>query len=188
MPKSERQKMEAGEWYTCLDEELEALRDVARSAVHEHNTLPPDERGAIGPRLRDLITATSAFVEAPFHCAYGINIHLGEQVYLNAGCTILDCARVTIGDQCQLGPNVQIYCAEHHKDPMKRCVEGLEIALPVTIGRRSWIGGGAIILAGVTIGEGAVVGAGSVVTKDVPAGQVVAGNPARLVQRAPADH
>ncbi|MEO1314661.1 MAG: DapH/DapD/GlmU-related protein, partial [Pseudomonadota bacterium] len=104
---------------------------------------------------------------------------------LNAGCTILDCATVTIGDECQLGPNVQIYCAEHHKDPVKRSVEGLEIARPVHIGKRTWIGGGAIILAGVTIGEGAVIGAGSVVTKDVGAGQIVVGNPGRpLAERS----
>lgn len=183
MAKSERQKMEAGEWYTCLDEELEALRVASRSAVHEHNMLSPQDRGAMGPKLRTLIQAGSAIIEAPFHCAYGINIELGDQVFLNAGCTILDCAKVKIEDQCQFGPNVQIYCAEHHQDPFKRCVDGLEIARPVHIGKRVWIGGGAIILAGVTIGEGAVVGAGSVVTKDVEAGQIVVGNPARPIER-----
>ena len=180
--KSEREKMEAGEWYTCLDDDLEALRVTARAAVHEHNTLPPDDRGTIAPKLARLIQAECATIEAPFHCAYGINIKLGKNVFLNAGCTILDCAQVTIEDQCQLGPNVQIYCAEHHKDPIKRSVEGLEIACPVSIGKRVWIGGGAIILAGVSIGDGAVVGAGSVVTKNVAPGQIVVGNPARPIR------
>lgn len=179
--KSERQKMEAGEWYTCLDEELDALRARARIAVHEHNHLPPDQRKCMGPLLADLITADRAVIEVPFHCAYGFNITLGQDVFVNAGCTILDCARVIIEDQCQLGPNVQIYCAEHHKDPVKRSVDGLEIARPVRIRRRAWIGGGAIILAGVTIGEGSIVGAGSVVTKDVAPGSIVAGNPARAI-------
>lgn len=180
--KTERQKMEAGEWYTCLDPELEALRASARDAVHQHNTLPPGERGAIGPKLAALIDARGAIIEAPFHCAYGLNIELGEDVFLNAGCTILDTASVRIGDQCQLGPHVQIYCAEHHLDPIKRTVEGLEIARPVTIGRQVWIGGRAIILAGVSVGDGAVIGAGSVVTRDVAAGSVVAGNPARPIR------
>lgn len=173
--------MEAGEWYTCLDPELELLRSVARSAVHQHNSLHPSARGTMGPELSKLIQAENVFIEAPFHCAYGFNIRLGDQVYLNAGCTILDCATVTIGDQCQLGPNVQIYCAEHHRDPIKRSVEGLEVALPVSIGQQVWIGGGAIILAGVSIGDGAVVGAGSIVTKDVAPGETVVGNPARPV-------
>lgn len=171
--------MEAGAWYSCLDDELEAMRIIARSAVHEHNTLAPEQRGTVGPKLRELIACQTAMIEAPFHCAYGVNIELGDHVYLNAGCTILDSARVVIESQCQLGPNVQIYCAEHHKDPSKRNDQGLEIARPVHIKKRVWIGGGAIILAGVTIGEGAVIGAGSVVTKDVGPGQVVAGNPAR---------
>lgn len=180
---TEREKMAAGEWYTCLDDELEALRVTARAAVHEHNMMSPDERGAMGPKLATLLNGSNAMIEARFHCAYGINITLGDQVYINTGCVILDCAPVTIGDQCQFGPNVQIYCAEHHQDPVKRCVDGLEIAYPVHIGRRVWIGGGAIILAGVSIGEGAVIGAGSVVTKDVAAGGVVVGNPARPVER-----
>jgi maltose O-acetyltransferase len=181
--RTEREKMAAGEWYCCRDAEIEALRNTARAAVYQHNSLPPEDRGAIAPKLKQLLNAENAIVEAPFHCAYGINIALGDQVYLNAGCTILDCARVTIGDQCMLGPNVQIYCAEHHHDPIKRSVEGLERALPVRIAKRAWIGGGAIILAGVTIGEGAVVGAGSVVTRDVAPGEVVVGNPARPIQR-----
>ena len=182
--RTERQKMAAGEWYTCIDDELEALRAIARSAVHEHNSLHPETRGAIGPKLRDLIDAPdSAQIEAGFHCAYGMNITLGAFVYLNAGCVILDTAPVTIGAHCALGPNVQIYCAEHHKDPTRRCIDGLEIARPVTIDAKVWIGGSAVILGGVSIGEGAVIGAGSVVTKDVAPGAVVAGNPARVISQ-----
>ncbi|KZL18978.1 Maltose O-acetyltransferase [Pseudovibrio axinellae] len=177
---SEREKMAAGEWYTCVDQELEELRQAAYHAVHEHRTLHPSERGKISPSLRQLlgICTESTIIETPFHCTYGINIHLGEDVFLNAGCTILDSAPVRIGAQTMLGPNVQIYCAQHHKDPEKR-VAGLEVAKPVSIGKRVWIGGAAVIMPGVTIGDEAIVGAGSVVTKDVPAGATVVGNPAR---------
>ncbi|PDT03975.1 maltose acetyltransferase [Rhizobium chutanense] len=181
MPASEREKMAAGEWYCCLDDALDLLRRQARLAVHAHNTLPPDQRGALAPALRALFagTAQDVFIEAPFHCSYGINIVLGERVYFNAGCTILDSGRVTIGDRTMFGPGVQIYCAEHHRDAALRS-QGIEIARPVTIGPDVWIGGGAIVLGGVTIGERAIVGAGAVVTKDVPAGVTVVGNPARI--------
>ena len=176
---SEREKMIAGEWYTCIDPELERLRQRAHEAIHEHNTLAPGRRGNIGPALAELLgeLASDVVVEAPFHCAYGINIALGEGVYLNAGCTILDTARVRVGNASMLGPNVQIYCAEHHKDPAQRKA-GLEIAKPVEIGESVWIGGGSIILGGVRIGDGAIIGAGAVVTKDVAAQVTVIGNPA----------
>jgi maltose O-acetyltransferase len=136
----------------------------------------------MAPLLRALFAAApqTVFIEAPFHCSYGINIAFGERVYLNAGCTILDSGSVRIGSRSMLGPGVHIYCAEHHKDTALRS-QGIEIARPVTIGEDVWIGGGAIILGGVTIGDGAIVGAGSVVTKDVPAGAAVAGNPARVM-------
>jgi maltose O-acetyltransferase len=177
---SERMKMAAGEWYCCLDPELDALRQTARRAVHCHNTMPPDERGALAGELRALFArAGNVFIEAPFHCSYGMNITLGEGVYFNTGCTILDSAPVRIGARTMFGPGVQIYCAEHAKDPKMR-FEGLEIAKPVTIGEDVWIGGGAIILAGVTIGDRAIVGAGSVVTRDVAADTVMVGNPARV--------
>lgn len=183
MTASEREKMMAGEWYCCLDSELDELRAAARRAVHEHNTLPPDERGNMAPALKGLFAAIGedCFIEAPFHCSYGRNITLGARVYLNAGCTILDSAPVAIGNGSMLGPAVHIYCAEHHKDVALRRA-GLEIARPVTIGHDVWIGGGATILAGVTIGEGAIVGAGAVVTKDVAAGMTVVGKPARVVR------
>ena len=179
-PLTQREKMQAGEWYSCLDPELEALRRTARTALHAHNTLPPDDRGLIAPALSSLFAfcAADAMIEPPFHCAYGLNIHLGNAVFLNAGCTILDTAPVSIGPQTMLGPSVQIYCAEHHKDPVQRAA-GLEIAQPVTIGRNVWIGGGAIVLAGVTIGDRAIIGAGAVVTRDVDPDSLVVGNPAR---------
>ncbi|WP_337268458.1 sugar O-acetyltransferase [Oryzifoliimicrobium ureilyticus] len=183
MEKSERAKMAAGEWYCCLDPELDALRMSARRAVHAHNTMPPDKRGKMAPELHALFAHVGeAFVEAPFHCAYGMNISLGHGVYLNSGCVILDTARVTIGDGTMLGPSVQIFCPEHHRDVALRKA-GLEIARPVTIGKDVWVGGGAIILGGLTIGDGAIVGAGAVVTRSVEAGATVVGNPARMIRQ-----
>lgn len=182
MDQSERQKMAAGEWYCCLDPELEGLRAAARNAVHQHNMMPPVQRGNFGPALSTLFAGAGegVFIEAPFHCSYGINIWLGPRVYLNAGCTILDSAVVRIGEGSMLGPGVQIYCPEHHRDPALRRT-GLELARPVEIGKAVWIGGGAIILGGVTIGDGAIVGAGAVVTRSVEAGATVVGNPAKAL-------
>lgn len=182
MTKSERQKMAAGEWYSCVDPELDALRLTASEAVFEHNSLPPRRRGDIAPALHALLgrAGEGARIEAPFHCAYGFNIFLDDGVFLNASCTILDTAPVRIGRSAMLGPHAQIYCPEHHKGAAERRA-GLEIGHPVTIGENVWIGGGAIILGGVTIGDDAIVGAGSVVTRDVPAGVTVVGNPARPV-------
>ncbi len=186
MARTERQKMEAGDWYTCIDPELEDLRDLAMEAVHEHNQLPPRQRGQLGPKLRGLLGSVGEEVriEAPFHCAYGRNLFLAESVYLNAGCVVLDTARVDIGSGSMLGPTVQIYCAEHAADRAERAA-GLEIAKPVSIGRDVWIGGGSVILSGIKIGDGAIIGAGSVVTRDVPAGATVKGNPARPAQASP---
>jgi maltose O-acetyltransferase len=182
---SERKKMAAGEWYCCLDAELDALRQQAREAVHQHNSLPPRQRGNIAPDLAALFAeaAPDAFIEAPFHCSYGMNIYLGRRVYLNAGCTILDSASVRIGDGAMLGPGVQIYCSEHHQEVALRR-SGMEIARPVEIGSDVWIGGGAIILGGVTIGSGAIIGAGAVVTRNVAAGTTAIGNPARQHHQA----
>lgn len=175
--------MAAGEWYTCLDPELEQMRQTARRAVHAHNTCPTDDRGAMAPELRALFAeiGQDCFVEAPFHCAYGINVSLDDRVYFNAGCTILDTAPVRIGSGTMLGPNVQIYCAEHAKDPTLRA-KGLEIAHPVRIGENVWIGGAAVILPGVSIGARAIIGAGSVVTKSVAPDETVVGNPARPIE------
>ena len=171
-----------GDWYNCMAPELDALRAVARRAVHQHNTMDPDARGAMGPDLRQLLGSVGrgVFVEAPVHVTYGPNLHLGDGVYLNAGCVVLDTAPVRIGTRSMLGPAVQIYCADHARGLEERR-QGLERALPVTVGDEVWIGGGAILLPGVTVGDGAVVGAGAVVTRGVPEGARVAGAPARAI-------
>lgn len=172
--------MAAGEWYSCVDDELTNLRRVAAHGVFTHNATHPTVRGDIAPELAVVLGSLGqdCRIEVQFHCAYGFNLHLADLVYMNVGCTVLDTAPVHIGHNTMFGPYVQIYTAQHHKDRVKRAA-GLEIALPVTIGTDVWIGGGAIIMPGVTIGHGAIVGAGSVVTRDVPAGLTVVGNPAR---------
>ena len=175
-------RIAGGGWYSCMAPDLCVLREDARRAVHQHNTMDPDARGTCGPRLAGLIGAIGegVFIEAPFHMAYGPNLMFGEGVYLNAGCVMLDTAPVRIGARTMLGPGVHVYCADHHRGRSER-LKGLERALPVTIGAEVWIGGGAIVMPGVTVGEGAVVGAGAVVTRDVPADTRVAGVPARPI-------
>ncbi|MEP5361623.1 MAG: sugar O-acetyltransferase [Nitratireductor sp.] len=180
MTSSERERMGSGDWYRCVDPELDDLRAAARAAVHAHNTAHPAVRGALAPALGALFgrLGDDVLIEAPFHCAYGFNLFVGDRVYFNTGCVILDTAPVTIGAGTMFGPSVHIYCADHHRDPVLRG-QGLERALPVRIGSDVWVGGGAIIPPGVAIGDGAIVGAGAVVTRDVATGATVAGNPAR---------
>lgn len=171
-----------GRWYSCMTPELEALREAARQACWRHTTMDPALRGPCAPELAALFAAIGegVFLEAPFHAAYGRNLSLGEQVYINAGCVVLDSAPVSIGRRTMLGPAVHIYCADHAHGLDERR-HGLERALPVSIGEDVWIGGSAILLPGVTVGDGAIVGAGAVVTRNVAPGMRVAGNPARAI-------
>jgi maltose O-acetyltransferase len=177
--KTEKQKMLAGELYRT-DEELGAEQAAAKAWMVRYNAAlaaPVAERHALlCERLARV--GKDAVIRPPFHCDYGYNISLGDGVFLNFNCVILDVVEVVIGDRTQIGPAVQIYAADHPRDADTRKT-GLEFGRPVRIGSDVWIGGGAILLPGVTIGDGALIGAGSVVTRDVAAGQTVAGNPAR---------
>ena len=119
-------------------------------------------------------------IRAPIFVDYGYNIFVGDGVFLNYGCVLLDVCPIRIGDGTQIGPGVQVYAADHPRDAEGRA-SGLEMGRPVTIGGNVWIGGHAIILPGVTVGDDAIVGAGSVVTRDVAPGTSVAGNPARPI-------
>ena len=184
--RSEKEKMLAGELYRPADPEIQAdLAATKRWLVRYNAALaePPAARHALlAERLGRV--GKSAVVRPPFFCDYGYNIHLGDEVFVNFDCTFLDVVAIVIGDRTQIGPAVQIYAADHPRDPQVRR-SGLEFGRPVTIGVDAWIGGGAILLPGITVGDDAVIGAGSVVTRDVPAGATVAGNPARrLVSRA----
>jgi len=123
-----------------------------------------------------------AWIEPPFHCDYGTHLYLGARVYMNFQCVVLDCSRVDIGDDVFLGPGVHVYAAMHPLDPDQR-IRGPELARPVKIGAKVWIGGGTILCPGVTIGEGTTVGAGSVVTKDLPPYSLAAGNPCTVVRQ-----
>jgi len=180
LSKTEKQKMLAGELYRPGDTALAADQAANKIWMVRYNgslALPVSERHALlSERLAHV--GADVVIRPPFFCDYGYNISLGDGVFLNFNCVILDVVEVSIGDRTQIGPAAQIYAADHPRDvEMRR--SGLEFGRPVRIGRDVWIGGGAIILPGVAIGDGAVVGAGSVVTRDVGAGVTVAGNPAR---------
>jgi len=137
-----------------------------------------ERRQLLAERLAEVGDGT--VVRPPFHCDYGFNIRIGSNVFLNLNCVILDVVEVLIGNGSQIGPAVQIYSADHPRDPSQRR-EGLEFGRPVRIGRNVWIGGGAIILPGVTIGDNAIIGAGSVLTRDIEEGATVVGNPAEKI-------
>jgi maltose O-acetyltransferase len=123
-----------------------------------------------------------SIIESPFHCVYGQNIYLGDHVFLNVHCALLDCNEIRIGNHVMIGPYVQIYTPAHELQAAPR-IAGWEVAKPITIADNVWIGGNAILLPGVTVSENAVVGAGAVVSRDVPPNTVVAGNPARVIRK-----
>ena len=181
---TEKQKMLSGNLYNATDSTLTAERHHARLLFQKINAMSDEEKEERNKLLYELMGSAGEgmWIEPPFQCDYGYNIHLGEKVFMNFNCCILDVMEVRMGNNVLLGPAVQIYTATHPIDAKERA-SGLEFAKPVTIGNDVWIGGGAIICPGVTIGDRVVVGAGAVVTKDVPDDAFVGGNPAKIIKK-----
>jgi maltose O-acetyltransferase len=177
--------MLAGELYSATDPELVADHLHAQYLLYRFNATRADAAEERRELLMELfgLFGRGSVVKPSFRCDYGYNILIGRNVFVNYDCVFLDCNRITIGDDVQIGPAVQLYTAQHPADPETRR-SGLESALPVTVGDNVWIGGGAILCPGVTIGADTVIGAGSVVTRDVPAGVIAAGNPCRVLRTA----
>jgi len=175
--------MLAGELYNPLDEQLSAERLNARLLLAALNETREDETAERSSLLKELLpnAGEGRWLQPPFYCDYGYNIKLGEKVFFNFNCVVLDVTLVTIGSRTLFGPNVQVYTATHPMNHKERA-GGLEYAKPIAIGEDAWIGGSVVICPGVTIGDRSVIGAGSVVTKDIPADVFAAGNPCRVIR------
>ncbi|GAB2663030.1 maltose acetyltransferase domain-containing protein [Flavihumibacter cheonanensis] len=181
--KSEKEKMIAGELYDPLDPQLVEDRIQTRlllKALNESREDDPDERTRI---LQKLLpdSLNNLWLQPPFYCDYGYNIQIGERVFFNFNCVVLDVAPVRIGNRTMFGPNVQLYAATHPLNHIERS-SGLEYGKPITIGDDVWIGGSVVICPGVSIGDRSIIGAGSVVTKDIPSDTIAAGNPCRIIR------
>ena len=179
---SEREKMLAGELYDPLDAELVLARERARDLCQALNATREGEQEERRRVLRALLPAggDSVWMQPPFFCDYGTNITLGERVFFNFNCVVLDVCPVRIGSFTLFGPGVQILTPLHPLDPELRRRQ--EFGKPITIGSDVWVGGGAILCPGVRVGDRSVIGAGSVVTRDIPAGVFAAGNPCRVIR------
>jgi maltose O-acetyltransferase len=181
--RSQRERMLAGDLYIADDPVLASENQRAMALMEEFNRSPaadPEGRRRI---LTELLGSfgEGAEVRPPFFCDYGYQTHIGARTFVNFGLVALDVARITIGDDVQIGPNVQLLTPTHPLDPEPRRAKW-EAASPITIGDNVWLGGGVIVCPGVTIGADTVVGAGSVVTRDLPTGVVAVGSPAGVVR------
>lgn len=179
---SERQKMLAGELYDPLDPELVSAREKARDLCQELNVTREAEQEARRRILNELFGrgGDTVWMQPPFYCDYGSNIELGERVFFNFNCVVLDVCVVRIGAFTLFGPGVQIYTPMHPLNAELRRKQ--EFGKPIEIGSDVWVGGGAMILPGVRIGSRSVIGAGSVVTREIPEGVFAAGNPCRVIR------
>jgi maltose O-acetyltransferase len=179
---TEREKMLAGELYDASDPELRLQRDRVRDFCQRLNASRESELELRREILLEIFGkgGETARVQPPFFCDYGSNIELGEEVFFNFNCTVLDVCKVTIGEYSQFGSGVQILTPLHPLDAALRRRQ--EYGAPVTIGSDVWVGSGAIILPGVTIGSRTVVGAGSVVSRSLPGNVLAVGNPCRVIR------
>lgn len=182
--KTEWEKLQDGEIYNDFDQDLFNRRVEAKKLFRAYNRLDDDEVEKRNEIMQKLFKSVgqNVWIEPDFRCEFGKNISIGDDVYINFGCVILDCGPVTIGNQVLIGPNVGIYDANHALDAQER-MDGALIPGKISIGNRVWIGGGTIILPGVTIGDDTVIGAGSIVTHDIPSGVVAVGNPCRVLRK-----
>jgi maltose O-acetyltransferase len=181
--KTEKQKMLEGELYNPLDKELSDHRIRTRLLIKALNDSSEDEPEVRARILEELIPNVKGelWLQPPFYCDYGYNIILGEKVFFNFNCVVLDVTYVRIGSRTLFAPNVQIYTATHPVNHVERS-SGLEFAKPIAIGEDCWIGGSAVICPGVTIGDRTIIGAGSVVTKSIPSDVIAAGNPCKVIR------
>ena len=164
------------------DESVFEEQKRARRLTQQLNTMDRAEFDGIGKIVKELSDKSDrAFINPPFYCDYGFSIEVGKNFFANYNCTILDVAKVTIGDNCQMAPNVAIYTAGHPVHPQTRNT-AYEYGISVTIGDNVWIGGNTVICPGVHIGSNTVIGAGSVVTKDIPDWCIAAGNPCKVIR------
>lgn len=181
--RTNRERMLAGDLYIADDPTMAAQHRRAVRLTAEYQTAYAQDADAARPILSELLgeLAEGAHVRPPLSVDYGTYIRVGRGTFINSNLTALDVAPITIGEDCQIGPNVQLLTPTHPLEPQLRR-DKLEAAQPITIRDNVWIGGGAIILPGITVGENSVIGAGAVVTRDVPPNVVAAGNPARVVR------
>lgn len=185
--RTEKDKMIAGELYNPADSVLLKERGETRCKVRHYNHVLETNAQRL-KALKELFGSTGEYlyIEPNIRLDYGYNIHVGENFYANFDCTLLDVCEIRFGDNCMLGPNVQIYTATHPLDPFERNA-GREYALPIVFGNNVWVGGGAIINPGVRVGNNVVIASGAVVTKDVPDNVVVGGNPAQMIKNIEVD-
>jgi maltose O-acetyltransferase len=181
--RSQRERMLAGDNYIADDPELTREANHAAVLMAEFNNAAADDHAGRFRILRKLLGSVGegTYIRPPFRCDYGYQIHIGARTFANYGLIALDVGRITIGDDVQIGPNVQLLTPTHpvEAEPRRAKWEGSQ---PITIGNNVWLGGGVIVCPGVTIGENTVVGAGAVVVRDLPANVVAVGNPARIVR------
>ncbi|MGW5214878.1 sugar O-acetyltransferase [Streptomyces sp. NPDC004051] len=182
-PRTHLERMQAGDLYIADDPEIARRQQQAVRLAARYQAAYVEDAEAAGAILAELLGAVGeqAHVRPPLYVDYGSNITIGARTFVNYNLTALDVAAIRIGEDCQIGPNVQLLTPTHPLEPQPRR-DKLEAAQPITIGDNVWIGGGAIVLPGVTIGDNSVIGAGSVVTKDVPPNVVAVGSPARPVR------
>lgn len=182
---TEKEKAAAGYLYNPnYDKELLGEISKCNDLCHEFNQIKPSDRGAQTEILKKIFgqMGECVTVNTPFWCDYGYNTTVGNYFFANHGCQILDGGKVTFGDYVFIAPNCIFTTAEHAIDAEQRN-EGLEVALPITIGNNVWIGAGTIVLGGVTIGDNTVIGAGSVVTKSIPSNVIAVGSPCRVLRK-----
>ncbi|MDQ8730016.1 sugar O-acetyltransferase [Bradyrhizobium sp. LHD-71] len=177
-----RDRMLSGQPYDALDPELVAARSRARELCQQLNAAPDSDELLRRELCRQIFGkgGDTVWMQPPFFCDYGSNIELGERVFFNFNCIVLDVCKVRIGDFTLFGPGAQVLTPVHPFNAAERRKE--EYGKPVDIGSDVWIGAGALILPGVRIGARSVIGAGSVVTRDIPEGVFAAGNPCRVIR------
>jgi maltose O-acetyltransferase len=182
--RSNRERMLAGDQYIAVDPDLARESNRAAVLTAQYNALAGDDHAGRERILRELLASVGegTVIRPPFRCDYGYQTSIGARTFANWGLIALDVAKITIGDDVQIGPNVQLLTATHPLEAELRRAKW-EGARPITIGDNVWLGGGVIVCPGVTIGENTVVGAGAVVVRDLPASVLAVGNPARVIRQ-----